>query len=109
MVERNRPVACITMGKRARADSAVFRVSDAVFRMVVLLCPTRCQAGWRRRAAGSYFEASPVDRKLAEQLASCGFTQAAHNVVHSSGQKSRRRSVRWTHRTGPGYAARAAL
>ena len=34
-----------------------------------------------RDLAGFDFEASPVDRKLVQQLASCEFTRAAHNVV----------------------------
>lgn len=34
-----------------------------------------------RDLAGFDFEVSPVDRKLVIQLASCGFTAAAHNVV----------------------------
>ena len=34
-----------------------------------------------RDLAGFDFEASPVDRKLVMQLAGCGFTEAAHNVV----------------------------
>lgn len=34
-----------------------------------------------RDLAGFEFESSPVDRELVEQLATCAFTDSAHNVV----------------------------
>ena len=58
-----------------QAEGAERTVRSIAYQMTAARFPAH------RDLAGFDFDASPVDRKLVMQLAGCGFTEAAHNVV----------------------------